>query len=98
MSISVGVLTVRLRLPENSTLKGKRSVIKSVIAQVNNKFNVSVAEVEDQDAWQISTLGVACVSNDSQHNNEVLSRVVNFIDSGRFDLELLDYHIEILPV
>jgi len=98
MSINVGVCTIRLRLPENSSLKGKRSVIKSLIAQVNNKFNVSAAEVEDQDAWQIATLGVCCVSNDSQHNNEVLSKVVNFVDSGRFDIELLDYTIEIVTV
>lgn len=98
VSINVGVCKIRLRLPENSSLKGKRSVIKSIIAQVKNKFNVSVAEVDDQDAWQIATLGVTCISNDSQHSNEVLSKVVNFVDSGRFDIEMLDYSIEIVPV
>jgi uncharacterized protein len=98
MSISVGICKIKLRLPENSSLKGKRSVIKSIVALVQNKFNVSIAEVEDQDAWQISTLGVSCISNNSQHTNEVLSKVVNFVDSGRFDIEMLDYEIEILPV
>jgi len=98
MSISVGICQIKLRLPENSSLKGKRSVIKSIVTLVQNKFNVSVAEVEDQDAWQIATLGVSCISNNSQHTNEVLSKVVNFVDSGRFDVELLDYEIEILPV
>jgi uncharacterized protein YlxP (DUF503 family) len=96
--MNVGVATIRLRLPENSSLKGKRSVLKSVIAQVRNKFNVAVAEVDDQDAWQIATIGVSCVSNDSQHTNEVLSKVVSFIDNGRFDLEMLDYQIELLSV
>jgi hypothetical protein len=98
MSISVGICQIKLRLPENSSLKGKRRVIKSIVTLVQNKFNVSVAEVEDQDAWQIATLGVSCISNNSQHTNEVLSKVVNFVDSGRFDVELLDYEIEILPV
>ena len=98
MSINVGVCKIRLRLPENSTLKGKRSVIKSIIALVKNKFNVSIAEVDDQDAWQIATLGITCISNDGQHSNEVLSKVVNFVDSGRFDIEMLDYSIEIVPV
>ena len=98
MSINVGVCKIRLRLPENSSLKGKRSVVKSILAQANNKFKVSIAEVADQDAWQIATLGVTCISNNSHYNNEVLSRVVNFIDGGRFDIELLDYTIEILPV
>jgi hypothetical protein len=78
-------------------LKGKRSVLKSVIAQVKNKYNVSVAEVGDQDAWQLATLGITCVSNDGQHANEVLSKVVAFIDNGRFDIEMLDYTIEMLP-
>ena len=96
--MNVGVATIRLRLPENSSLKGKRSVLKSVIVQVRNKFNVAAAEVEDQDAWQIATIGISCVSNDSQHTNEVLSKVVNFIGNGRFDLEMLDYEIELLPV
>ena len=96
--MNVGVATIRVRLPENSSLKGKRSVIKSVVTQVRNKFNVAVAEVDDLDAWQIATLGVSCISNDRQHTNEVLSKVVGFIGNGRFDLEMLNYEIELLPV
>ncbi len=96
--MNVGIATIRLRMPENSSLKGKRSVLKSVIAQVRNKFNVAVAEVGDQDTWQLATIGVSCISNDGQHTNEVLSKVVNFIGNGRFDLEMLDYEIELLPV
>ena len=96
--MNVGVATIRVRLPENSSLKGKRSVIKSVVTQVRNRFNVAVAEVDDLDAWQIATLGVSCISNDRQHTNEVLSKVVGFIGNGRFDLEMLDYAIELLPV
>jgi uncharacterized protein YlxP (DUF503 family) len=98
MSTNVGVCKIRLRLPENLSLKGKRSVIKPIIAQLQNKFSVSVAEVADQDMWQVATLGVSYISNDSQHTNTVLSKVVNFVDNGRFDIELLDYEIEILPV
>ena len=98
MSINVGVCTIKIRLPENLSLKGKRSVIKSITVQVKNKFEVSAAEVDDQDAWQIATIGVSCISNNSQHTNEVLSKVVNFVDNGRFDIEMLDHRIEILPV
>jgi len=98
MSISVGICKIKLRLPENLSLKGKRSVIKAIVALVQNKFNVSIAEVEDQDAWQLATLGVSCISNNSQYTNEVLSKIVDFVDSGRFDIEMLDYEIEILPV
>jgi uncharacterized protein YlxP (DUF503 family) len=96
--MNIGVCRIRFRLPENSSLKGKRRVVKSVIARVRNKFDVSVAEVGDQDLWQLATLGVCCVSNDKRHTNEVLSKVVDFIVNSRFEVEILDYEIEIVPV
>ena len=96
--MNVGVCRISLRLPENLSLKGKRRVIKSIIAQVKNKFNVSVAEVDDQDLWQLATLGICCVSNNKRFTNEILSKVVDFVVNGRFDVEILDYEIEILPV
>ncbi len=94
----VGVCSIRFRLPENGSLKGKRRVLKSITTRVGNKFNVSVAEVDDQDLWQLATLGISCVSNNKRHANEVLSRVVDFISDSRFEVEMLDYNIEILPV
>ncbi len=96
--MNVGVCRLRLRLPENLSLKGKRRVLKSITSRVGGKFNVSVAEVDDHDLWQLATLGISCVSNSKQHANEVLSRVVDFITDSRFDIEILDYEIEILPV
>lgn len=94
--MNVGALRVMLRLPENHSLKGKRRILKSITSQVSNKFNVSIAEVDDQDLWQVATLGVSCVSNDGRHANEVLSHVMDFIESIRSDAEVLDYEIEIL--
>jgi hypothetical protein len=95
--MNVGVCKIRLRLPENMSLKGKRRVLKSIVTQLKNRFNVSVAEVDDQQLWQMATIGVCCLSNDSRYTNEVLSKVVNFIANGRFDVEMLDYKIEIIP-
>ena len=94
----VGVCKVRLRLPENLSLKGKRRVLKSITSRITSKFNVSVAEVDDHDLWQVATLGICCVSNDKRHTNEVLSKILDFIVDGRFDVEILDSEIEILPV
>ena len=96
--MNVGICKIKLRLPENLSLKGKRRVLKSVIARVKSKFNVSVAEVDDNDLWQLATLGVSFVSNNSRYTNEVLSKVVDFIANGRFEIEMLNYEIEILPV
>ncbi len=72
--------------------------MKSITSRVANKFNISVAEVDDQDLWQLATLGVVCVSNDKRHTNEVLSKVVDYITDARFEVEIIDYNIEILPV
>jgi len=80
------------------SLKGKRQVLKSITTRVRNKFNVSIAEVDDHDLWQLATLGICYVSNNSRLTNEVLSKVVDFVTEGRFELEILDYEIEILPV
>jgi len=96
--MNVGVCKIKLRLPENSSLKGKRRVLKSITTRVGNRFNVSVAEVDDQDLWQLATLGICCLSNNKRFTNEVLSKVVDFIVNGRFEVEMLDYEIEILSV
>jgi uncharacterized protein YlxP (DUF503 family) len=96
--MNVGVCRISLRLPENLSLKGKRQVVKSITTQVKNKFNVSIAEVDDQDLWQLATLGICCVSNNKRYTNKVLSKVVGFITNSRFEIEILNYEIEILPV
>jgi len=94
--MNIGVCKLSLRLPENESLKGKRQVLKSITTKVKNRYNVSIAEVDDQELWQLVTLGVACVSESAQHANQVLSRVVGFIEKSRFDVELLDYEIEVI--
>jgi uncharacterized protein YlxP (DUF503 family) len=96
--VNVGICKVKLRLPDNLSLKGKRQVVKSVIARLKNKFNISVAEVEDNDLWQLATIGICFVSNDQRFTNEVLSKAVEFVVNGQGDYEMLDYSIEILAV
>lgn len=96
--MNVGVAKVSLRLPENMSLKGKRQVLKSITSRVRNKFEVAVAEVGDNDAWQLATVGICCISNNKRHTNRVLSRVVDFIEGARFEAEILDYEIEIIDV
>ena len=93
----IGVCRLMLYLPDAQTLKAKRQVVRSITTRVRNQFNVAVAEVEDNDLWQRLTLGICCVSNDSSHANEVLSKVIAFVEGARGDLELLDYNIEIIP-
>ena len=94
----VGICTISLRFPENASLKGKRQILKSITSRLRNKFNVSVAEVDNQDLWQLATLGICCVSNNRRYTDEVLAKAVDFIVNGRFDVEIINYEIELLPV
>ena len=96
--MNVGVCKISLRLPENLSLKGKRQVLKSITSRVRNKFNVAAAEVDDHDKWQLATIGICCVSKNRRHANQVLSKVVDFIINSRFEVEILDYEIEILGI
>lgn len=90
----IGTCIIELRIPGNGSLKGKRRVVKSVIARVHNEFNVSIAEVDDQDLWQSAVLGVACVSNGTDRVHRTLSKVVEWIETYRPDVQVVDYQIE----
>ena len=92
----IGVCTIELRLPGNGSLKGKRSVIKSIVTRISRQFNVSVAEVDAQNQWQRAVLGVACVSSSADYAHGQLERVVQWIETNRPDVELLAYEIEFL--
>lgn len=92
----IGVCTIELQLPGNGSLKGKRSVLKSIIARVSREFNVSIAEVADQNVWQRAVLGVACVSSSASYAHGQLERVVQWIENNRPDTVLLGYEIEML--
>lgn len=94
----VGACRVVLHLPDAHSLKDKRQVVKSILARVHNQFNVSAAEVEDQDLWQRAVIGVAVATNDTQHANRVLSNVVNFIEGANPAAEMTDYQIDIAPI
>ncbi|MDQ6692463.1 MAG: DUF503 domain-containing protein [Candidatus Dormibacteraeota bacterium] len=78
--VVLGVLQVRLHLPNSGSLKAKRRVVAGLLQQVRNRFSVAAAEVGDGNLWQLADLGIACVSNDSRHADEVLAGVLSFIE------------------
>ena len=94
--MKVGVSQITLHLPGCHSLKDKRQIIKSIMARVRQKFEVAIAEVDEQDLWQIAKLGVSCVSNSSQHIDEVLGRVRRFIEETRPDVIVTGTEIEII--
>jgi uncharacterized protein YlxP (DUF503 family) len=85
----IGSLHLELHVPTAHSLKDKRSVVKSILQRLRNEFNVSTAEVGQQDRWQIAELGVVCVSSDGHYAREQLEAVVNWIYDNRPDLGVL---------
>ncbi len=90
----VGVCRVTIRLPENDNLKGKRRVVKSLCARVRNRFNVSIAEVGDNELWQVATLGIACVGNSDRLTDAVVGAALEYIEGSRGDFEVVDVERE----
>lgn len=96
--MNAGVLRFTLRLPESGSLKDKRQVIRSLCQRIRNKFQVSVAEVGDNDAWQIATIGAACVTNTRRHCEEMLDEIVKYVRESRLDAELIDVESDVITM
>lgn len=72
--------------------------MRSVAQRIRNKFQASVAEVADNDAWQVATIGVAVVSNSGRHCDEMLREIVSFVETSRLDAEILDVYDEVITI
>jgi uncharacterized protein len=92
-SVVIGVCRLQLILPDNHSLKGKRSVVRSICAKVRSTFNVAIAEVDDQDVWQVAGLGFAVVSADGRHADRMVAEIVDFIER-RAEAQLGAYEVE----
>lgn len=89
-----GTCEIKLRIYEANSLKEKRHTIKSIIGKLQSRYNISIAEVDLNDVWQSSVLGFACVTNNTKHANEIISKVLRFIE-GDSRVEIIDYNLEI---
>ena len=89
----VHVLTLEIHLPGCSSLKEKRSRLKPLLSELHQKFNVSAAEIEHQDAHRSAVLACAVVSNSNKHGNRVLSGIPDWIERRFPDLQIVDDHI-----
>ena len=90
----VGVCTAYLLIPESRSLKDKRRVVKSLLAKLGNRFNIAVSEIGDLDTPKRSVIGIVSISNDSRHLNQMLSKVVGFIEKMNLAI-LVDYEIDL---
>ena len=93
--MTVGTLRMVLYLHDCHSLKEKRSVLKKILERTKARFNVSAAEVGDNDAHTRATLAFVTVANDQRLVNSALDKVINFVDH-LFLAEIVDHEIELI--
>ena len=83
----IGVMTTHLSLHGITSLKGKRSIVKSLIGRLKNRFNISISEVDHQDSKSIAVIGISIVGNESRFIDQQFDAIVGFMrNDGRFFL------------
>lgn len=92
----IGACEIEFSLPENGSLKAKRSILKSMLARLRNTFNVAAAEVDQQDVWQSAVIGIVTVTNSTVHANQMLSNVLNWIEDNYPEALIINQSIEII--
>ena len=94
----VAACRVTLHIPNSQSLKDKRQVVRSLLQRLRNTFAVAAAEVADQDKRQLATLGLASVSGDAGHAEEVLDSAIRYIEETRPDVAVSGTRIELLSL
>ncbi len=95
MAMIVGLCTVELHFPDSLSLKSKRKILVSLKTRLQNRFNVSIAEIDEMHLWQKAVLGIASVANETARVNQTLDHVLNDIRANP-SLELVRSQIEVL--
>lgn len=88
------VMKINLRASWVHSLKEKRMVVKSLVSKLQNNFNASVCEVENQDLHQRITIGIAVISLNSRQGDCLGEKIINFIDTNT-DAEIIGIEEEI---
>lgn len=91
----IGLLKIDLHIHDSHSLKEKRMVTKSLKDRLRRQFNITITETDNHEKWQLADLGIATISTDTRHANQVLSGVVKFIEDFK-EAEIIRYEIEML--
>ena len=90
----VAVMTFRLHAPWGHSLKEKRMIVKSITAQLQNRFHVSAAEVDEQDVHQTIVIGIAAIVPHQAMADSLMDEISAFVESST-EAEILDEQREI---
>ncbi len=87
--MSVKSVLVNLYLPTSHSLKEKRSIVKSIIKKLRNRYNASVAEISGLDKWQYAGIGISVISIDRIIIEKIHSNIINFIENNYTDIQIM---------
>lgn len=89
------VSRLTLSIPESGSLKAKRQILRRITDRLKARFNVAVAEVDDNELWQKATIGLAVVGNERRHVNEQMEKIIHSVEE-MYLAPLVTREIEIL--
>lgn len=92
----IGFCEIELYLPGVLSLKQKRGILKSMLNKMRNKFNISNAEVGNNDTWQSATIAITCVSNSTTRLHQTIQNALKWIESNYPDAMIMKHNTEIL--
>jgi uncharacterized protein YlxP (DUF503 family) len=94
--IVIGLCTLEFHLPGVTSLKEKRSILKSMLKRLHNTFNVSAAEVDFQDSWDSAVIAIGTVTTSTHHANQTISIIINWIEANYPDALIVQQEIEMV--
>ena len=94
--MALGVLTLQIDIPGCKSLKDKRGRLKPLLVRMHREFNISVAEIDHQDAWQSAVIACALVSNSPKHTQRALQKVSDWVENHWPDVTVIDDQIELI--
>jgi uncharacterized protein YlxP (DUF503 family) len=95
--MTIGVVTIRMRLPSR-TLKEKRAIVKSVVERLQTRYNAAVIETDDLDIADLGSIAAVVVSNEARHADEQAQSIVTTVTNWRLDAEIYEVGVELIDV
>lgn len=95
MTMVVGILTIDMRFPESRSLKEKRKLLQKIVERTRSRYNISIAEVSENDLWQRTRIGIVTVSTGTDHIHSTVDNITNFISNLNLG-EIIGTEVELL--
>ena len=90
----IAAMTFRLHAPWLHSLKEKRSIVKSLIAKLQNRYHVSAAEIDEQDTHHMIVIGLAAIVPNNAMADSLMEDISLFVEENT-DAEIIDEEREI---